>query len=74
LSELLSPKDKGREQANAEAARGEARRKSRLEEQREQNRQAWIEHYDTLYRSHSRRASEYALKALALKGEEPPDA
>jgi hypothetical protein len=40
------------------------------EERREENRALWIEHYELLYRSHARAASEYAHKALQLKGEE----
>ncbi len=57
-----------RKEADEEAEQETAATRRRQEETRERNRAAWIDHYKAMYLAHSRLASSYAAKAVALEG------
>jgi hypothetical protein len=62
---LVNKRAAERAEANAAAARYR-------EWQRQQNRQAWVEHFQRLAASHARLAAGFEAKALALLEEPDP--
>ena len=67
LDSFINRRSKTKKQANAQEALYAANLRHYQGKHREENRKAWIDYYERMYRAHSRLAVRYAEKALLLE-------